>query len=558
MDRSRLLTQGKDLVGSPPCLRLCSTVRVRLLLLGMAFVAIFFFGSKTFHSFHNLIAGMEETYNDVRVPDQVVQIDIQGETVRHVVRDEYVSYTVDTSYDRGFFEADFSDNGLAYLARQLAPAFVRIGGSGNDWLVYQMGSRAYDCKPTKLTNNKGFKGECLTEAKWDSLIKFIADAHGLPVFGLNMLYPRLPFGNDEHIPYTPWNDTNTKDLLSHVIKQNQSLWGVELGNEQNRRLTGEETGKYFLQLEQLLKEIFPRVEDRPRILGPDPHSFFVSEKGWIEDMAEDFMNGFLNKAAHLLTAFTYHEYVGVSTEQTNLNPDILDRAWLNSNRLRSAIQSYGGKYSNHIEIWAGEIANHNKGGRGWGNNFGTSLWYVDSLGAKATNYHTVYCRQDLFGASYGLLDEKTTLPTPSYWTAVITKRLLGRHVLAVTSEAKNLRTYAFCARGQAATGGVTVLLINISPTKSFGVAPNLYNTGLLNAQVDRWEYHLTAKQLNSTSISLNGQVLKLNNDGKLPPIVGRYTGQKSVTNSQNTIFLEPSSYAFVVYPRAFAPACKDI
>lgn len=110
------------------------------------------------------------------------------------------------------------------------------------------------------------------------------------------------------------------------------------------------------------------------------------------------------------------------------------------------------------------------------------------------------CRQDLFGASYGLLKVGTLEPNPSYWVAVLAKRLLGRRtsacmqalqlerydalvgVLIVRYRTCNymiscgrttdvlrlgspdndfVRQYAFCAKPQDGRGGVVAMVINL-------------------------------------------------------------------------------------------------
>lgn len=72
--------------------------------------------------------------------------------------------------------------------------------------------------------------------------------------------------------------------------------------------------------------------------------------------------------------------------------------------------------------WAGEIGPHNGGSppcdpawRRWAN-FADSFWYLDALGTKAANGYKAFCRQDYIGGDYGLLDCRTQVPTPDYYT----------------------------------------------------------------------------------------------------------------------------------------------
>lgn len=124
-----------------------------------------------------------------------------------IVSENYVSYTIDTSRDRAFFDTDLSDpkyvahikqpkpeksacmmtsdmNGeaemarlfeasiaysykwlrslcrLLYLAQQLAPAYVRVGGTGGNYLVYQLGKEKDCTRGTELGHNN-ITRECL-------------------------------------------------------------------------------------------------------------------------------------------------------------------------------------------------------------------------------------------------------------------------------------------------------------------------------------------------------------------------------------------------------------
>jgi len=53
----------------------------------------------------------------------------------------FTCFTIDTTDDRGFFDLDFREPKLRFLARELAassepPAYIRVGGTGSDFLTY--------------------------------------------------------------------------------------------------------------------------------------------------------------------------------------------------------------------------------------------------------------------------------------------------------------------------------------------------------------------------------------------------------------------------------------
>ena len=67
-----------------------------------------------------------------------VTVGIDGASPVFVVRDEFLSFNLDTTANRGFFERELSDPKLVALARSLSvhsPAFLRVGGTGGNSLT---------------------------------------------------------------------------------------------------------------------------------------------------------------------------------------------------------------------------------------------------------------------------------------------------------------------------------------------------------------------------------------------------------------------------------------
>lgn len=48
----------------------------------------------------------------------------------------YASWTIDSSYNRGFVHTDFTNQNLLAAAKTLQPSTIRFGGGGNDYLQY--------------------------------------------------------------------------------------------------------------------------------------------------------------------------------------------------------------------------------------------------------------------------------------------------------------------------------------------------------------------------------------------------------------------------------------
>jgi heparanase len=143
----------------------------------------------------------------------------------------------------------------------------------------------------------------------------------------------------------------------------------------------------------------------------------------------------------------------------------------------------------------------------------------------------------LAASDYGLLDEKTFAPRPNYWGALLWRRLMGTTVLnAGPAPQDDVYVYAHCQRGH--PGGVTVLAINAGKSARE-----------LKTPVAGERYTLSARQLESATVELNGRALSTSNDGSLPPLPG-------VATRAGTLTLPPESITFVAVPKAGNQSCK--
>jgi hypothetical protein len=150
----------------------------------------------------------------------------------------------------------------------------------------------------------------------------------------------------------------------------------------------------------------------------------------------------------------------------------------------------------------------------------------------------VVVRQTLAGSDYGMIEPETLAPRPDYWNSVLWKRLMGREVYAaeVTGDRSGrLRAYTHATPGPA--GSVTVLLINLDPERAAAVSL---------PQFDGKPYalfRLDAPDLYGRDLRLNGETLRLSEDGALPQLDGA-----EPTPGPAQVILAPLTYAFAVFP----------
>jgi len=473
----------------------------------------------------------------------------------------YACWNLDTSRNRQFFDRNLSqaDPLGAQLARQAAAlgsanqagySILRFGGTGNDYLTYAVGGA--ECPPQSEYN------ECLNTTWWANTLAFTRAAKAKMVFGLS-----LNTGHDRRagrgllqFPQV-WNSSNARALLQWTIKQGSDdlLFGFELGNEQNSKYSGATIARNFAILHNLTVELWPDKTRRPRLIGPDPHSF---KQDGVEAPLIDWMEDFMRTAKELevpIYAVTHHEYIEVdSTSFTS--PNKLDVTKVIAVAVNASVASI----LPGVQAWAGEVGPHNGGSppcdhttMRWAN-FGDSLWYADAMAAKARHGYGAFCRQDYIGADYGLVDCSTGTPLPDFWTALVWGTTMGSTVLDAsvqTPHSTAIRAYAHCAAHH--KGAVTVLLINLA-----SVAVNVSLT-LPGASDSQLEFHLeqvasssvlyNATGLLGTKVSLNGQLLQLEGDGKVPSLQGMQSLKTDV------VHLAAESVAFVTLSNHHFAAC---
>ncbi|KAG6404064.1 hypothetical protein SASPL_136301 [Salvia splendens] len=449
---------------------------------------------------------------------------------------------------------------------------IRVGGSLQDQVVYEVGNLSSSCLP--FTKQKGglfgFSKGCLSVRRWDELNQFFKKTGVVLTFGLNALYGRYQlrkgvWGGD-------WDPSNAHDFIRYTISKGYNVDSWEFGNELSGKGVGasvsvQQYGKDLVRLNTMVDELYAsNAMPKPAILAPG--GFY--DKSWFDTLLQVSGPNAVNVMSH-------HMYTLGAGNDPNimkkiLNPSHLDRASLTFGNLSATIQANGP----WAAAWVGESGGaFNNGAKGISNAFVNTFWYLDQLGMAAKYNTRVYCRQTLIGGFYGLLNKTTFIPSPDYYSALLWDRLMGEGVFSVHShESPFLRVYAHCAKERA---GVVVLLINLSNQTTFDIEVESSDSALVQVtktssvvrgikksvswigkrasdeKLSREEYRLTPENgdLRSTTMLLNGQPLHLTETtGGVPDLVPVLVG----TNAP--LRVAPLSVAFMVYPNFNAPGCK--
>jgi heparanase 1 len=430
-------------------------------------------------------------------------------------------------------EYDFSRPRLRTLASHLAPAFLRIGGSDADRVIYDMSDSPIEEAP------EGFEF-VLTATQLDGVFEFAEALDYEVAFTLNA-------GIGVRDEAEAWTPDMARELVTYVVESGYevSLW--ELGNEWNVYGPILNLGVDFAQIvadfraaDELLEELDPGVP-----FG-GPSSAYWPTPG--EIIAPVYPNFMAMGGSEIIDIITWHYYPQQSQRcplrsdpyepEGILNAEGLDRGitWAEE------VQSVRDEQAPGMPIWLGESGHAQCGGQpDASDRFEGTFWWMDQLGAMAQRGHQVVVRQTLSGSNYGLIDDETLDPRPDYWASVLWRQLMDVRALGVIRDdvAPLVRAYAHCTRDR--PGAVTVLAINLDPERSVRV-----EVDGLGAQK---ELHLlTADALDSVDLMLNGTVLR-DTDGELPDLSPEVLGGRPAD-------LPPRSIALVTYSNANATACQ--
>jgi len=420
----------------------------------------------------------------------------------------------------GLLNVDLSNSRLIYLARELVPAHLRVGGSLGDTIIYKIPGKSH--KPCTEGLN------CLNMTRWEQLVSFARKTGVTLAFGLNEKYPDAVPGS--------WDPSNTRDFLLYIRdhRQEDVIFGFELGNELDAQgYNASVCAKDFHTLHKIFMEIWPNPARRPKLIGPD------------EVASPSFLMEFLKYAGDVVDVATWHMYIGYGLDP-KLPEELIDPKFLNQTEIQSLpVVAAWQKYAPHAALWCGETAAaYHSGRNGTTNAFESGFWYLYQLGRLALMNHTVQCRQTLVGGEYGLLQKKTFEPNPDYWTLLLLKRAIGRRAFFATPSDIYVPTYTYCAKNY--KGGIAMTFINLAKADTYQVDLS----GVVARHVPRIEYHLSAPQLDSRVIYLNGVALKLRENGQLPSLAGNV-----INNEKAILTLQPLTYTVVEFPRANVRHC---
>ena len=416
---------------------------------------------------------------------------------------------------------DLGNARLQRLAKALSPAFVRISGTSANTTYFAETGDAAAAPPA------GFKS-VLTPRQWQGVVGFsrAVDAPIVTSFAI---------AKGVRDARGVWASGQARRFLDATSAMGGRVAAAELMNEPDLPAIGgagdgydaAAYGRDFAAFRDFMKQ---EVTDA-LILGPGTAS-------GPSDSAEAFA-----AAAHGVDAVSFHFYGAVSkrcgdqmTEETALS-----EAWLSrTDRAFALYRALRDRFAPGKPIWLTETADAACGGNPSAATFLDTFRYLDQLGRLAKAGVQIVMHNTLAASDYGLLDEKTSLPRPNYWGALLWRQLMGTIVLdSGVPIQMGLHVYAHCERRVSGGGGVTLLVINNDR--------NAARTLVVPKTSER--YTLDAATLQDVAIRLNGHTLVLDDAGELPRLSG-------VTTAAGPLIFAPATITFLAIPGAGNSTCR--
>src|SRR3954468_19097140 len=392
---------------------------------------------------------------------------------------------------------DLTNPRLRKLAAALGPAYVRVSGTWANTTYFPETEQA-PAKPPP-----GFMG-VLTQQQWKGMVDFAkaVDAEIVTSFAT---------GQGTRDPSGVWTPELAKRWLDFTRAAGGRIAAAEWMNEPTLAAMGGAPEGYDAAAHEHDFKIFHAFAKQAApdmmILGPGSVGETTGDWGVISGYGSTAILKTRDLLAAIqpadVDAFSYHHYGAVSLRcapASQTTPEAgLTEGWLGrTDQTLAFYRRLRDEFEPGRPFWNTETADAACGGNPWANTFPDTFRYLDQLGRLAKQEVKVVAHNTLVASDYGLLNDKTLEPKPSYWGALLWRRLMGTTVLeSGVPIREGLHVYAHSLRGT--PGGVALLVINTDA----GAARTLAIPTAARC------YTLSADPLQNTRVRLNGTELKL-------------------------------------------------
>lgn len=390
---------------------------------------------------------------------------------------------------------------IKMLTSALGPTYIRVSGTWANTTYFQDND-----EPTLTTAPAGYEN-VLTRYQWKGMVDFCnaVNAKLVTSFAISAGI-RDKEGN--------WTPAQVEPLINYTKSIGGEIAAAEMFNEPSHASYGGAPKTYdpayfardFDAFQRFMKKNSPDT----KIVGPGN----TGEGGILpteEDMSTDKL--FFETPKPDFDVFSYHYYGGVSKRCFgNLTPEYaLSKEWLSKTELGlKYYEEVRDKYQPGKQIWLTETAEAACGGNRWAATYVDCFRYLEQLGRLAKKNVKVVMHNTLATSEYAILDHDTFNPRPNYWAALLWSKLMGTKVYE--AGINNEGVDVFVHNLKKSPNGFAVLLVN--PTDS-GYSINLPTSA------EQYLFSADTENLQTKTVKLNGEVLKLKSNETLPVIIGK-------------------------------------
>ncbi len=423
---------------------------------------------------------------------------------------------------------DLYNERLRGLAKELGPVWVRIGGNWATKTYYDLDNHTDGVVP------EGFQS-VLTESQWKSVLDFVkyVDAKLL-----------VSFANCEgiHKATGKWEPDQARLLLDYSIQYGVPINAVEFMNEPNLlEMSGAPSG-YTVEdynrdqdaCVRFIRENYPDVlVVGPSVIGDKPENTTI--EGNVDDMMGvastwDIING----TKEPLDVYSYHYYNGISERIAMMGGHWLPEQAHTENYLSvaPAMAHFNSElrdaYVPNGPMWVTESGDAGGGGDTWASTYLDVLRTANELGSFSEITDGIIFHNTLCSSDYGFLHHRTFEPRPNYWFVYLWNKLMG-NIVYDTREPIREGAHVYAHSRKDGKEGAVYLIINNSLTEKTAVSlPK-------NADI----YTLSADDLRSREIKLNGKVLDIKDTCTIPEL-------RPSLHMAGTLELAPATVTFIV------------
>jgi hypothetical protein len=407
------------------------------------------------------------------------------------------------------------DKKLRNLAAGLGPMYVRVSGTWANTTYFQDND-----EPKLAAAPEGYEN-VLTREEWKGAIDFCreVDAKLVTSFAISGGI-RDNAGN--------WTPAQVEPLINYTKSIGGEIYAAEMFNEPSHASYGGAPGGYdgdyyakdFARFKNYIESAIPEM----KIMGPGS----TGEGGILGEVGVTSESILASDPKVEFEIFSYHFYGGVSRRcRGQLSPDnALSAEWLSKTELGlKYYEEARDQYLPQAPIWLTETAEAACGGNPWAATYADSFRYLEQLGRLAKKGVQVVMHNTLAASEYALMEHDTHDPRPNYWAALLWNRLMGTTVYDADTLAQGVDVFVHNLKNS--SEGLSVMIINIRALDFSFVIPS-----------EAEQYLLTANELITKTVKLNGKVLELNPDDTLPEIKGEKTAAGEVViPAQGIMFL---------------------